>query len=194
MTADDGDIQFLWDDQAEPAEEEIGAENARMERRRADFRLAAEYVAQAFSHLEQVRRVSLFGSVARHLKKEIPPSKRYSRARVEIFHECRDIDMAVWMKDLASLDTLRRARSDALKELFDERKIAVAHHQVDVFLFEAAGGRYAGRLCIFGKCPKGKFVCKVPGCGKPRFLQQHEGFVFRRDLLAGDLLIDLFSR
>ncbi len=194
MTADDGDIRFLWDDQAEPTDEEIGEENARRERRQADFRCAAGYVAKAFSHLEQVHRVSLFGSVARPLKKEIPPSKRYSRARVEILHECRDIDMAVWMKDLGSLDALRRARADTLKELFEEKKIAVAHHQVDVFLFEAAGGRYAGRLCIFGKCPKGKFVCRVPGCGTPRFLQQHEGFVFRQDLLAGDLLIELFSR
>lgn len=194
MTSDDGDIRFLWDDQAEPTDEEIGAENARRERRQTDFRCAAEYVAQSFSHLEQVRRVSLFGSVAHPLKKEIPPLKRYSRARVEILHECRDIDMAVWMKELGSLDALRRARSDALKELFEEKKIAVAHHQVDVFLFDAGQGRYVGRLCIFGKCPKRKFVCKVPGCGRPRFLQQHEGFVFKQELLAGDLLVELFSR
>ncbi len=193
MTSDGDDIRFLWEEHGEPCTEEIEQENARMRKRHADFRRAAEYVAREFSHLPPVRRVALFGSVASPLGKEIPPSKRYSRAGIEILHECRDVDLAVWTQELGALDSLRRARVNALRKLLEEQGIGVAHHQLDVFLFDSAD-RYRGRLCIFGRCPKGKFVCRVPGCGRPRFLQQHQGFVFKQDLLAGELLVELFRR
>lgn len=193
MASNGEDIRFLWDERGEPGTEEIEQENARMRKRHADFRRAAEYVARELSHLPPVRRVALFGSVASPLEKEIPPAKRYSRAGIKIFHECRDVDLAVWTQELGVLDSLRRARVDALRKLHDEQGIGVAHHQIDVFLFDA-GDRYAGRLCIFGKCPRGKFVCKVPGCGRPPFLQQHQGFAFQQDRIAGGLLVELFRR
>src|SRR5207247_2013948 len=65
-----------------------------------------------------------------------------------------------------------------LNALLNEAGIGVAHHQVDVFLFEPGSDRYLGRLCHFGTCPKGKPECRVPGCGAAPFLRQHEDFVF----------------
>jgi len=54
-------------------------------------------------------------------------------------------------------------------ELFGDRH----HHQVDMHVMDAATGAYAGRLCIFGQCPKpGKLECLVPNCGAEPFLQQ----------------------
>ena len=54
----------------------------------------------------------------------------------------------------------------------------VAHHQVDVFLFEPRTDLYTGRLCHFGVCPKNKPERRVAGCGAALFLRQHDGFVF----------------
>ena len=115
------------------------------------FRLAADYVAVAFSRLPIVERVALFGSVARPLVKEVPRHYR-----------------------------LRRARA------------GVAHHQVDVSVYEPQTDRYRGALCIFGQCPKGKRECRAPGCGAAPFLQLFEGF--RMDPAALDGAILLFDR
>ena len=71
--------------------------------------------------------------------------------------------------------------------------MGVAHHQVDVFLFEPRTDRYLGRLCHFGACPKEKPECRVAGCGAALFLRQHERFVFDpRSLESGGIV--LFDR
>ncbi len=70
--------------------------------------------------------------------------------------------------DLENLKSLQRARSRALTALLEDHRIAVAHHQVDLFLMEPGTDRYLGRLCPFGQCPKGKPECFVPGCGQKR--------------------------
>ena len=89
--------------------------------------------------------------------------KPYRRARVALWHECKDVDLALWLEHLDSLDGLRRAKARALRTLWDEASIGIASHQVDVFILEPGTDRYLGRLCDFNTCPKGKAECRVRG-------------------------------
>ncbi len=164
-----------------------------MLRRQEEFRLAAEYVASAFSKVPEVGRVVLFGSAALPLKKEVPRFQPFRRAGTKILHECKDVDIAVWLEDLGCLRQLQRVKSQALNELLRESKIGVAHHQVDVFLMEPATGRYLGRLCTFASCPKGKPECLAAGCGKIPLLRQHEEFVFSGESLAPEQSVLLYQ-
>ena len=187
------DKQFLWDDDVELPRHEIDAQNGLMLEKQRRFRLAAEYVAEAFSAVGAVRGVLLFGSVAAPLEKEISCRHRFRRAGVEIYHECRDVDLAVRVDGLQCLNALRNARASALGRLLEDKGFGVAHHRVDVFVLDGESGLYRGRLCIFGRCPKGKFVCTAPGCGKPPFLQQLEAFEFSGEILArspGEVLFE----
>jgi predicted nucleotidyltransferase len=158
------------------------------------FQTAAEYVAVAFARIPAVEKVVLFGSVAMPLKREVPRFREFRREGIEIFHECKDVDLAVWLNDLGILRLLQKARSSALNELLEEKDIGVAHHQVDVFIMEPVTDRYMGRLCAFAKCPKGKDKCRVPGCGEVRFLRQHEEFVFDPKALESQNSVVLYCR
>ena len=166
-----------WDD-FEPAPQEIASEDQFMRRCHRQFRMAAEAVAEAMGLLPEVEKVALFGSVARPLEKGVPRFRKFRRARIEIFHECKDVDLAVWVSGVGRLKALQKSRSRALNDLLATRNIGVAHHQVDVFLLEPGTDRYLGRLCCFGQCPKGKDECRVPGCGATPLLRQHERFRF----------------
>ncbi len=189
----DADDEFPWDE-GEPSTADVGKEGRLLERRQQQFRAAARRLAAAFAEIPSVRRIVLFGSVAVPLRAEIPRFRAYRRAGVALPHECRDIDLAVWLDDLADLRRLGMARSRALNQLLAETDIGVAHHQVDVFLFEPRTDRYLGRLCIFNQCPKGKRECLVPGCGETRFLRQIEGFEFRPDALSPERSMVLLER
>jgi len=197
---DTSDAEFLeleeplWDDDEPPTEEEIAEENRLMLREHQRFRIAAEYVAAAFAFVPEVEKVVLFGSVALPLKKEVPRFRKFRRAGIAIWHECRDVDIAVWLSDLGCLDTLRRARTRALNDLLREKDIGVAHHQVDVFIMEPGTDRYLGRLCCFNRCPRGKPVCDVPGCGATLFLRQYEDFPFNPAVLQAEMVVVLFDR
>jgi hypothetical protein len=161
-----------------------------MLRRQRELRQAAEAVATAMSRLNTVEKVVLFGSVAKPLEREVPRFREYERAGIELFHECNDVDLAVWVSSAVELKTLQKARSQALNELLAQKHIGVAHHQVDVFLLEPGTDRYWGRLCCFGQCPKGKPQCRVRGCGALPFLQQHEDFAFTWSAAApGSILL-----
>ena len=173
---------------------EVEEENARLLGRQEELRLAAEYVAAAFARMKEVQRIALFGSVAVPLRKEVPRLRQFRRSGVTLWHECKDLDIAVWLADCGSLHALTRARGRAVNELFDETGIGVAHHQVDVFIMEAGTDRYLGRLCTFGTCPKGKPECLVPGCGAAPFLRQHADFVFDPASLAPERVVTLFDR
>ncbi len=140
-------------------------------KRYQDFRAAAECVAAAFAGQPAVRRVALFGSVA-----PAPRLEAGRRGRGH-FHDPKDVDVAVWLDGATDLDRLRKLSAQALHRLWDEKQIGVAHHQLDIFLFDATG-KYVGRLCHFNRCPKHKPQCRVDGCGKLPFLRQHDGFVF----------------
>src|ERR1019366_6947649 len=136
-------------------------EDQQMLRRQRELRLAAEMVAAYLSRLGTVEKVVLFGSVAKPLEREVPRFREFRRAGIELFHECKEVDLAVWVSTLDGLKVLQKARSQALNELFAQENIGVAHHQVDVFLLEPRTDRYRGRLCCFGRCPKGKKECRV---------------------------------
>ena len=136
----------------------------------------------------------LFGSVARPLERKPPRQPRFRQAGVTLPHERKDVDLAVWLSPVTELKTLHRARSRALDDLLVQTGFGVAHHQVDVFLFEPGTDPYRGRLCSFGECPKGKPECLVRGCGATPFLRQHEDFVLDPRALEPRRTILLFDR
>ena len=183
-----------WDNYGSPSEKEIAEENRLMWRRHKEFRIAAEHVAAAFAELPEVQKVVLFGSVTLPLKKEVPRFRKFRRAGIAIWHECLDVDVAVWLTDLRDLKALQKARHVALDDLLHERDIGVAHHQVDVFIMEVGSDRYLGRLCCFNMCPKGKSECDVPGCGVTAFLRQHDKFSFDPTGLHPEKVVVLFDR
>lgn len=188
-------LDLAMDDRTPPADQEIEAENQAMLRRQSDFRTAAEYVATAFSAFKEVQRVVLFGSVALPLQKEVPRFRRFRLTGVSVWHECSDVDLAVWVTRLDGLSALRKARSRALSQLLAEKQIGVAHHQVEVFVMEPATDRYLGRLCCFNQCPKaGKSDCLVSGCGEHLFLKRIPSFRMRPDALQPERTVVLFDR
>lgn len=173
---------------------QIDDDNRSLVRRHREFRQAADALTEAWSSIEAVQRIALIGSVARPLWKELPRFGSYRRAGIELWHECKDLDLAIWLRSLDDLSRLNRLRGQTLNRLYQAEGIGVAHHQVDVFILAAGSDRYLGRLCTFGTCPKGKAECRVPGCGDHRFLQQIEGFAFRLATLASDRCAILFDR
>ena len=162
--------------------------------RQAQFRLAADAVTAALSGIPEVAAVALIGSVARPLWREAPRFRPFRDWDVPVWHECKDVDLAVWLDRLDRLQTLNRARNMALHQLFEEKQIGVAHHQVEIFILQGEANVYRGRLCPFSHCPKGKRECLVPGCGREPFLQQHAGFTFWPDALAPDRIMHLYDR
>jgi len=180
---------------AEPAwDEETQEEDRLLLRRWEDFRAAADRVAFAFARFPFVERVALIGSVAQPLRREVPRFSKFRRAGVKLWHECKDVDVAVWVTDTNQLETLRKAVGRAVNALFAESGIGVAHHQVDVFVLEPKTDRYLGRLCHFGTCPKGKPECLVPGCGASPFLKRHDEFTFDVRSLDATRSVVLFDR
>lgn len=89
--------------------------------------IATSAAAPMRSHPEVIA-VSLIGSTARAPWKEVPRSGPYRRARVALWHECKDVDLALWLDHLDSLDGLRRAKAQALRTLWDEAGIGIASH------------------------------------------------------------------
>lgn len=172
----------------------IDQENREMLARQARFRVAADVVTDALSRFPEVEDIALIGSVARPLWKEMPRFSELQRERIEIWHECKDVDLAVWISRLDRLRELNRARNLAAQGIFDRFGFGVANHEVEIFLLEPATNRYLGRLCKFAQCPKGKLACAVPGCGQAAFLQQHEDFVFWPTTLKEDRTILLYNR
>ena len=165
---------------------EIEAQNAYQLRRQREFRMAADLAAGAWMAFAEVHAVALIGSVAKPLWKEIPRFRGYRRAGVEVWHECRDLDLALWIDSQDRLRELRRAGERALRLAYESGVgMSVASHQMDVFLFEPGTDHYLGRLCAFNQCPKGKFDCLVPGCGAIPFNKRVADFKPRADLLAG---------
>ena len=177
-----------------PSAREIASQNQYLLRTHQQFRIAAEYLAQAFSEIEAVEKVVLFGSVALPLKKEVPRFREYNYYQIKVWHECHDVDLAVCLNDLAVLKQLQITRGRALNQLHQEKNIGVAHHQVDVFIIEPITNRYLGRLCDFAICPKDKMDCLAPQCGQPPFLKQVPGFKLRSQALAPQKRQVLFER
>jgi hypothetical protein len=172
---------YLGQDHEPPTPQETEEQNAMMLRRQRNLRAAAEYVARELALFPEVVRVAMFGSVTQPLKKEIPRFSQFQRHRVPVWHECNDVDLAVWTTDLSRLKNLQKARGRALNLALCERDIGVPHFQVDVHILEPGTDRYRGRLCDYGECPKAhKEACLVDGCGAQPFLRQFRDYTFDR--------------
>ncbi len=198
---EDEDVDAAWDKYAfqdrleEPSEEDIDAENTRGLRRQCLYRWAAQSVAVAMSKLPEVRKVAAFGAVAQPLEMEVPRFREFRRYRIEVLHECADLDLAVWTANLPGLKELKRAMSSGLSVVQNTAWGGVANHQVDVHILDAESGAYRGRLCSFGQCPKPrKMQCLVPGCGAQPFLQQFERYRFNSAQFEGEPKVTLFDR
>jgi hypothetical protein len=153
--------------------------------RQREFRAAADVITSAFTAFSEVVAIAVIGSVAGPLWKEVPRFREFRRAGVEVWHECFDLDLAVWLESLDRLGEMRRAFGLALRSGWNAGTgPSTAEHQADIFLFEPASDRYLGRLCSFNACPKGKPDCLVPGCGAIAFNKVIADFVPRADLLA----------
>ena len=188
-------MAWVHDEEDHPLSERgIEQRNHALLRRYREFRRGADAVAAAWRAHPEVIAVSLIGSVARAPWKEVPRFGPYRRARVALWHECKDVDLALWLEHLDSLDGLRRAKARALRTLWDKAAIGIASHQVDVFILKPGTDRYLGRLCDFNACPKGKAECRVPGCGEMTLLRQHERFRWRAESLAESRAVRLFER
>jgi hypothetical protein len=173
----------------------IDEENHRQLARQREFRAAADVIASAFMAFSEVVAIAVIGSVAKPLWKEVPRFREFRHTGIKVWHECGDLDLAVWLDSLGRLGELRRVRELALRAAHEAGTgPSIAGHQADVFLFEPASDRYLGRLCSFNECPKGKPDCLVPGCGAIAFNQVVAGFVPRADLLAAARQAMLYER
>jgi len=164
---------------------EIESQNRYLLDRQRQFRLAADIVTDAWISFPEVCAVAVIGSVAKPLWKEVPRFPEFRREDVEVWHECGDLDLALWLSSVDRLGELRRAATQALREAYEAGAgVSIASHQLDVFLFEMLTDRHLGRLCSFNECPKGKRDCLVAGCGATPFNKRVEGFEPHADLLA----------
>jgi hypothetical protein len=174
---------------------QIEAQNRNLLRQQHDFRRAADIVTDALIAFEEVEAVAVIGSVAKPLWKEVPRFREFRRANIEVWHECKDLDLAVWVKSQHRLEELRRARDRALRTAYEAGTgPSTANHQVEIFLMEPGTDRYLGRLCNFNVCPKGKPECAVPGCGDIAFNKRVAGFVPNADLLGSASYAMLYQR
>lgn len=180
---------------ARPSETDIEEQTILILRRQCLFRWGAQSIAIGMSELPEVRKVAAFGAVAQPLQMEVPRFSQFRRHRIEVPHECADLDLAVWTTDLSRLKALKSALNRGLSFVRDTPYGGIAHHQVDVHILDGVSGSYRGRLCIFGQCPKpGKSECRVPGCGAQPFLQQFDDYQFHPAQFEVEPKVILFDR
>ena len=178
-----------------PTRAEVAEQDAYVLRRQRDFRLAADFVTDQMIKADFVDRVALIGSVAGPLWREVPRFSQFRRYGVEVVHECKDLDLAVWVSRADQLEVLRRARIKASQRLLSEANIGVADHQIELFLIASEPAQpYLGRVCCFKACPAGKRDCLTPGCGAQPFLKLMEGFSFWPQTLDPKRMVVLFDR
>ena len=179
-----------------PTRKEIAEQDAYLLRRYGEFRRVAGFCVQdAMPKLPWIRRVALFGSLAVPPFKEVPRFSEYRRARIEVWHEVGDIDLAVWADDWSRVPDLRVALARALNDLITGGvNGGVASHHFDVFLLEPGTDHYHGRLCHFASCPKpGKRDCLTPGCGATPFVKVVPEFRFDPAAIAPDRSVLLYE-
>src|SRR5206468_4099338 len=166
-----------------------------MLRRQREFRMAADLVTDAWTAFSEVQAVAVIGSLAMALWKEIPRFSDFRRAGIEVWYECADLDLALWIDSQDRLGALRRAAALALRAGFEGGAgTSAVSQQLDIFLIEPGSHRYLGRLCSFNACPKEKRECLVPGCGVIPFNQRIAEFSPRADLLEPARYAMLYER
>jgi len=165
---------------------EIDSQNQYLIRQQREYRLAADIVAAAWARFDEIQAIAVIGSLAKALWKEIPRFSDFRRERIEVWHECHDVDLAVWIDSQHRLGDLRRASHTALRKAYEAgAAMSVPGNLLDVFLFQPETDAYLGRLCGFSECPKGKLDCLTPGCGDIPFNKKHLDFTLEPSTLAG---------
>jgi hypothetical protein len=124
----------------------VAEERGLLERQRA-FRFAADRLTVALAQCWDVEAIALIGSVASPLRREVPRFAPYKQMRLPVAHECKDVDLAVWVSRLDQLDELRRVRGRVVGEIVAERGHGPAVHEIEVFLLEPRTNQHRGRLC-----------------------------------------------
>ncbi|MGY8677974.1 hypothetical protein Q2941_09155 [Bradyrhizobium sp. UFLA05-153] len=163
----------------------IAEQNRFMLLHQREFRIAADVVTDAWMSFPDVCAVAVIGSVAKALWNEVPRFSEFRREGIEVWHECRDLDLALWIESQEHLNALRRAAAGALRAAYERGAgTSVVSHQLDIFLIEPGSDRYLGRLCHFKACPNDKRDCAVPGCGAIPFNRIIPDFSARADLLG----------
>src|SRR5215468_1452216 len=100
----------------------IEEQNRDLLRQQHDFRRAADVVTDALMTFEEVEAIAVIGSVAKALWKEVPRFSEFRRAGIEVWHECGDLDLAVWISSQHRLGAIRRARDVALRRAYEGGK------------------------------------------------------------------------
>ena len=178
-----------------PSIDRVNKDNAFLLRTQQQFRRAADVITEAWSVFPHVLSIAVIGSVAKPLWKEVPRFAPYRRLGIPLWHECKDLDLALWLEDLIDLGALRRSKAVALRSEHEKQPdFGVADHQVDVFLFEPGTDVYLGRLCNFNRCPKSRPECAVPGCGATPFMRQFPNFEVHADILSNVEKATLYTR
>jgi len=177
-----------------PTKAMIAKEEHQLLERQRVFRFVADRLTAALAQCGDVEAIALIGSVARPLRREVPRFAPYKQLRLPIAHECKDVDLAVWVSRLDGLDQLRRARGRVITDIVAERGFGPAVHEIEVFLLEPEKNRYLGRLCYFRECPAAKRDCLAAGCGQQKFLKQHDHFSFWPQAIAEGAAIRLYDR
>src|SRR5688572_5145298 len=107
----------------------IDKQNRYLLERQRQFRLAADIVTQAWMSFSEVCAIAVIGSVAKPLWKEVPRFREFRRTGVELWHECSDLDLALWVSSQHRLGELRRAATHALREAYEAgAAMSVASH------------------------------------------------------------------
>ena len=94
---------------------EIEAQGRYLLERQRQFRVAADAVTDAWMDFPEVQSVAVIGSVAKPLWKEVPRFSEFRRECIEVWHECRDLDLALWIDSQHRLGELRKAAALALR-------------------------------------------------------------------------------
>jgi len=136
-------------------------------RQQRQFRMAADVVTDALRAFAEVRSVAVIGSVAQKLWKEVPRFSEFRRERIEVWHECKDLDLAVWVDSQDGLGAMRRALAQSLNDAFQAGLgVSITAHQVDVFLFEPGSDRYLGRLATIISAQRASATVSFPAAAR----------------------------
>ncbi|WFU14102.1 hypothetical protein QA643_23070 [Bradyrhizobium sp. CB3481] len=71
--------------------------------------MAADVVTDAWMTFPEIHAIAVIGSVAKALWKEVPRFSDFRRAGIEVWHECHDLDLALWIESQQCLGEVRRA-------------------------------------------------------------------------------------
>lgn len=130
---------------------------------RIELRIAADVVTKAWPAFPEVQAIAVIGSVAKQLWKEVPRFREFREQRIEIWHECRDLDLALWIDSQRRLGELRRARDRALREAYEAGiGTSIANQKVDVFLFEPQATAISAGCAHSTNVPRENRIARFP--------------------------------